>query len=267
MGTSEVRQVVCMKWGTRYGVEYVNRLYATVRHHVAGRLRFVCLTDDPRGLRPEVEHHDCPEVDLPPPYDRTGWRKISLFAPPERLFGMAGDWLFLDLDVVVTGPLDDLFTFAPEARIVVMRNWTQPGRGIGNTSVYRFRPGADAYLLETLHAEWDRVLREHRNEQTYVSRTARSLAFFPDPWCLLYKVHCVPAWPARFWRAPALPPTARVVAFPGSPDPHEAAAGRWPERRWYKRLYKFNRPATWIERAWREGEEAARPAAGAAGPA
>ena len=46
-----LRNVICMKWGTKYGPEYVNRLYAMVRRHLTGDFRMVCLTDDPTGIR------------------------------------------------------------------------------------------------------------------------------------------------------------------------------------------------------------------------
>jgi hypothetical protein len=49
------RHVICMKWGTKYGPEYVNRLYAMVRRHLSGDFRFVCLTDDSTGIRSEVQ--------------------------------------------------------------------------------------------------------------------------------------------------------------------------------------------------------------------
>jgi hypothetical protein len=48
-----LRNVICMKWGTKYGPEYVNRLYAMVRRHLTGDFRMVCLTDDPTGIRTE----------------------------------------------------------------------------------------------------------------------------------------------------------------------------------------------------------------------
>ena len=47
--------VLCLKWGTYYGPEYVNRLYAGVRRNLKRPFRFVCVTDNPAGLRPEVE--------------------------------------------------------------------------------------------------------------------------------------------------------------------------------------------------------------------
>ena len=137
-----------MKWGQLYGPEYVNRLYAMVRANVEGPLRFVCLTDERAGIRPEVECHDCPEIALPAPHNRRGWRKLTTYAASEQLFGLTGQWLFLDLDVVVLGSLDEFFSYQPEKSFIVMRNWTQPGRNIGNTSVYRFTVGADEYLLK-----------------------------------------------------------------------------------------------------------------------
>lgn len=101
-----MKQIICMKWGTLYGPEYVNRLYAMVRKNISGDIRFVCLTDDHAGIRDEVECFDCPTVNIPSPKNNRGWRKVSLFALSEKLFGFTGSWLYLDLDVVVTGSLD-----------------------------------------------------------------------------------------------------------------------------------------------------------------
>jgi hypothetical protein len=53
--TQQQRHILCMKWGTKYGPEYVNRLYAMVRRHLSGDFRFVCLTDSTEGIRSEVE--------------------------------------------------------------------------------------------------------------------------------------------------------------------------------------------------------------------
>lgn len=245
-----MRQVVCMKWGTLYPALYVNRLYAMVRRNIEGDVRFVCLTDDPRGVRPEVECLPCPSVDLPAPYNNTGWRKITLWA--RELPKMQGDWLFLDLDVVITGCLDEFFTYAPDKSFVVMQNWTQRGKGIGNTSVFRLRVGAHPYIYDRLAPDFPEILRRHRIEQTYISRTVRDMAFWPDAWCVLFKTHCVPPMPMRWWQAPRLPAGARVVAFPGDPNPHDAVRGIWPVKKWYKKLYKHILPATWIADYWHE---------------
>ena len=239
-----------MKWGTLYPAGYVNKLYGMVRRNIQGPLRFVCLTDDPSGVRSEVECLPCPTVALQPPYNNTGWRKIALWA--RELPDMDGDWLFLDLDVIVTGSLDDFFSFAPEKSFVVMQNWTQPGRGIGNTSVFRFRVGQHPYIYDRLVPEFKTILAQHKIEQIYISRTISEMAFWPDAWCVLFKTHCVPPMPLRWWKTPTRPATARVIAFPGDPNPHDAVRGIWPVKKPYKKFYKFIRPATWIADFWRE---------------
>ncbi|MBP0047196.1 hypothetical protein H9C73_00485 [Marinobacterium sp. AK62] len=249
-----MKNFICMKWGSLYGPEYVNRLYAMVRKNASGPIRFVCLTDNAAGVRNEVECYGCPEIPLPEPQCRLGWRKLTLYRESEHLFGLEGDWLYLDLDVVVSGSLDPFFEYMPEKTFVVMQNWTQPGKGIGNTSVYRFRVGADAYLFDHLIENQAEIFKQYRNSQTYISRTVKELNFWPDDWCVLFKTHCVPPWPARFWQEPLLPQGAKVVAFPGDPNPHDAVQGRWPVKKSYKKLYKVIRPARWIRDIWDDAE-------------
>jgi len=60
--TATPKQIVCVKWGTLYGPEYVNRLYTMVKRNITGPFRLVCLTDDREGIRPEVECFDLPEL-------------------------------------------------------------------------------------------------------------------------------------------------------------------------------------------------------------
>lgn len=244
-----VKQIVCMKWGTAYGAEFVNILFAMARRNISGDFRFVCLTDNNSGLNPDIECMECPVVRGPDYWRDTGWRKIALWA--DTLPGMEGDWLFLDLDVVITDSLDAFFEYEPDKSFVVMQNWTQPGQGIGNTSVYRFRVGSHPELLAGLESEFEHIMQRHRNEQTYVSREIGEVTFWPDEWCRLFKVHCVPPMPARWWKAPVLPPGTRIVAFPGTPKPAEAANGIWPAKS-FKRLYKHIKPTAWAAEHWRE---------------
>lgn len=238
-----------MKWGDRYGADYVNRLYGMIRRNTTGDIRVVCLTDNPQGVRPEVDCFDCPTIDIPAPHDNRGWRKVNLFGP--TVADLTGEVLYVDLDVVITGTLDGFFTHAPGKDYVVMENPTQPGSGIGNTSVYRFTVGSNTQVLEKLLANPMAEIDKHRNSQTFISRTLGPLTFWPRPWCRAFKSECLPPMPARWWKTPVLPEGARVVIFTGKPDPDEAAVGRWPAGKWYKRLYKRVRPTPWITENWR----------------
>src|SRR5689334_22164337 len=102
-----------MKWGKAYGPDYANILYSMVSRNTKRPLRFVCFTDDATRLRREIEALPLPPIGLPPSHQWKPWRKISLWQ--RDLANLSGDVLFLDLDVVVTGPIDSFFDYRPEA--------------------------------------------------------------------------------------------------------------------------------------------------------
>lgn len=245
-----MKQVICMNWGTLYGADYVNRLYSMVERNITAPFRFVCLTDNASGIRREVECHPCPEIDLPPRQRNRGWRKINLWARQVDGLEPGSDALFIDLDVVITASIDPFFSHRPQATFLVIRNWTQPSKRIGNTSVYRFRVGSHPDLLENLLRNQASLLPRYHNSQTYISENIREMDFWPDDWCRSFKVHCVPKGLKRYFMEPHLPQGTRIVAFPGKPNPPDAAVGHWPAP-WYKRIYKQFRPATWVQQHWR----------------
>lgn len=237
--------VICIKWGTLYPDEYVNKLYGMVARNLKRPFRFVCFTDDPRsGIRREAEIMPIPPIKLPEYRRNRPWRKVSLFAP--RLGDLSGPTLFLDLDIVVTGGLDVFFDYPGE--FCVAQNWTQPGTGIGNTSVYRFVAGAHADLYKHFHDAHDDVMGGFRNSQTFISRyLGEKMTFWPEEWVRSFKINCLPPFILRPFVTPKLPKGARIVAFPGEPKMPDAAAGRWPGG-----PHKFLRATPWINEYWRE---------------
>ncbi len=244
-----IKQVICMNWGDAYGAEYVNRLYNMVRRNTTGDIRMVCLTDSREGISSDVECYDCPTVPLPKPQCNYGWRKISLWAEQVPGLETGSTALFIDLDTVILDSLDPFFEM--EGEFIVCENWTQPGLSIGNTSVYRFVVGSQTYLHESLVNDPIGTLAAYPNSQTYISRTIKpgAMSFWPSQWCCSFKVHCVPKGVRRWFLEPGHPPGTRIVAFPGSPNPHEALRGEWPAP-WFKKVYKKVRPTSWIAENW-----------------
>ena len=248
-----MKQIICMKWGSLYGSDYVNKLYNMCEKNISYPFRFVCLTDDCSDLKKEIETFSCPEVKIPSPKNNYGWRKISLFSSSNNLFGLTGTWLYLDLDTVIVRPIDDFFSYKSQKSFVVMKNWNQPKKMIGNTSVYRFDIGANEYLLNDLEDSYNEILEKYSNSQTYISYNIKEITFWPDHWCSLFKIHCVHKWPLNYFLEPKLPKKTRVIAFPGVPNPHDAIIGKWPDRypnKKWKKLYKYIRPAKWITNYW-----------------
>ena len=239
------RTVLCMKWGTKYGAEYVNRLYAMVRRHLRGDFRFVCLTDRSDGIRAEVQCLPIPALALPPGIPERGWTKLTTFEAD--LHGLRGTALFLDLDVVI---VDDITPFFEQpGEFLIIHDWKRPWRVTGNSSVYRFELGAHPDVLATFRAEHERIRREFRNEQAYLSdlmhRQGR-LAYWPAAWCASWKYHCIPRFPTNLWRPPVIPKGARILIFHGVMNPPDALAGR------SNGNWRVARPAGWIAEHWRE---------------
>ena len=48
-GYSEIL-VVCVKYGTKYGADYVNKLFRGVKNNLNLPHKFICFTDDPNEL-------------------------------------------------------------------------------------------------------------------------------------------------------------------------------------------------------------------------
>jgi hypothetical protein len=244
----QMQTIICMKWGTRYGVEYVNRLASMIRRNTARPTRIVCFTDDCRDIAPGVETAPLPPITLPARVASSPWRKLSVWQYP--LANLEGDVMFLDLDLVVTGSLDDFFDFEP-GRYVAIDNWTQPGKRVGNTSVFRFPAGRHKHVYDDFECDPEAVLGRWRIEQQYISDVIPDMMFWPTPWCVSFKNSLLPPWPLNFLKSPLLPPDARIVAFTGKPDPDEALEGRWPGLSLRQRLYKHVQPTPWIGEHWR----------------
>lgn len=248
--TAATQTVICLKWGDRYGPEYVNRLFHMVRDNTSRPLRFLCITDDGTGLDPEIEIRPMPEFDLPEIFRTMGFRRMFLFK--ETLYDLTGPVLHLDVDLLVTGSIDGFFDHKPEADYVVAENWTQPGAGIGNMSVFRYRIGTQSKIWDRFSADPMGMYEKYVNSQTFCSRTLGEIQMFPSEWCIGFKTSLIPVWPTNFFLTPKRPPaSARIVAFTGKPDMDEALRGEWPDHRPWKRIYKYIKPTTWINDYWK----------------
>ncbi len=242
-----MQTAMCMKWGARYGADYVNRLHSALQRNVTRPTQLVCYTDDAQGLDPAIIPHALLDVPLPDPYRLAGWRKLTVWMKDYP--GVTGDVLYLDLDVVITGGMDEFWDFHP-GDLCIMENYTQRGQGIGNSSVFRFPVGGNANIWDQFAADPMGVVSGYDNEQIYLSRVAKKITYWPDGWCRSFKHELLPPWPRNFFEPPPLPPNAKVVIFTGKPDPDEARDGKWPGP-WYKKIYRTIRPTPWIGQHWR----------------
>ena len=259
--------VVCIKYGRYYGPFYVNRLFANVKRHLERPFRFVCVTNDPAGVRPEVECVPFPED---PNVLGRKWpnifSKLTLFK--DGFAGLEGPTLCLDLDVLIMGPLDRFFEYRP-GDFCIIRNWIEFYKRIfrkapliGNSSCFRFDAGhANAVYEFFLQKKDDPSMapffaKGSQKFQTLAMSRAGTVSWWPDEWVRSFKRQCIPPFPLNKFLTPRQPKGASVIAFHGHPDIPEAQAGYRFRTRKGQRIpvgcYQTCLPTPWIDTLWRE---------------
>ena len=238
-----------MKWGSRYGSSFVNRLSRSIQRHTNRKTRLICFTDDTADINLDVQCEPLPYINLPKQIANTPWRKISIWQHP--LLNLEGDVLFLDLDLVITGNLDRFFDYKPGTYCVI-ENWTQKGQGIGNTSCFKFPVGKYKSVFKKFEENPKKYWKKYHIEQIYLSDQIQDQVFWPSEWCKSFKHDLLPRWPLRIWQPAKLPNDTSIVAFTGKPDPDDVINGVWPVKKsqFYKKIYKQLITPQWVLDNW-----------------
>ncbi|WP_090126089.1 glycosyltransferase [Lutibacter oricola] len=243
--TAQQNYIFCMKWGTLYGSEYVNRLYSMVKNNLTYDFKMVCFTDDEKGIMDEVDCYPIPEINLDSNLPERMWKKLTTLK--EDLYGLEGRALFLDLDIVIVDNIDCFFDVEGEFRIIKDHSW-RSWRITGNSSVYRFDIGKHGYVFDDFIANSDKALKEHRNEQEYLTHAINNkgkLQYWPKEWCPSFKYDCSSRFPLAFWKTPKITEGSKIIIFHGEINPHKAAKGGW--GKWYR----YVPAAPWVAKYWK----------------
>ncbi len=242
----ETYTVACMKWGTKYGPEYVNRLFNMVSRNTTLDFKFICFTDDATGLLPEIQALPLPPMNLPDGKER-GWRKLSLF---QGNIGLEGRVLFIDLDIVIVSNIDNFFT-AP-GDFIFIKHWKPSKKqGIGQTAVYRFEANKFAFLFEYFMEHIDEVKANYRHEQAYVSDMLNKrglINFWPEEWMPSFKYKCMYPFPLNLFMKPVIPTNAKMIIFHGNPTPDQALAGK--TKGSFKKFIRHVKTPDWLKKNW-----------------
>ena len=250
------RIVMCMKWGTLYPADYVNVLFNACRSHIAGKFRFVCLTDNADGFLPGIEALPIPDIGLTQAeWFLPGiWPKLAIYRAD--LHGMHGRCLFIDLDMMVFAGLEELFDFGKGFVSTDMGPaWETPPRdGAGKqvaTSVFAFDLGQEAQILDAFLADKQAALSKFQNEQDFVGAHATSMDFFPPGWVLSFKRHLRQPIGIDLFLGPKRPPQGcKVLAFHGRPRPAALLA---PDAGFWDTFpHMGHGPVDWMVEYWTE---------------
>ena len=214
--------VVCLKWGTKYGYDYVNRLYSMVQRNLRIPHRFICLTEDPENLASGIE--TCP---LEHPELTGWWHKLTLFQ--RRFHDLEGPTLFLDLDIVIVDRLEPFFDHHGE--FCIIGDWTA---NYCNSAVFRLNIGSHPEVWESFRSDQHAITERFQGDQDWITQSISNPTPWSEGWVVSYKKHCVSL-------GGGIPANSRIVAFHGTPRQHEIKDG--PSDGW--------KQATWINEYWR----------------
>lgn len=173
--------VLCVRFGNRYGREYVERLRNMIARHLTVPYEFACLTDDQHPIA-EVRTVYQPNAQ----YVRGWWHKIHMFDPSLPL---AGRILYFDLDVVIHDNIDKLaqihsaeFMGIHDFNRKFYANWK-----CLNSSAMAWNHGHESYVWEKFK-ENPKEAQRLQGDQDWIWKLASSrIKFWPREWIQSYK--------------------------------------------------------------------------------
>lgn len=218
--------VLCLKHGTKYGPEYVNKLYNMVQRHLTIPYRFVCFTENSKGLDPKIEIFNLPND----PKISGWWWKPYLFKQGHFPDGDIN--LFFDLDMVIVSNIDKLINFAPEKFVGledVGRIFRRNPKRLGS-AVMRWPANQYSDIWEKLKED-STQLKKFQGDQDWIWKLHdRNIIFFPEIWIQSYKwevrnrnelVRVGRNFVFRDIKHPVLNTETCVLAFHGTPNPED----------------------------------------------
>lgn len=249
MADSEIlpTHIVCLKWGDKYPAEYVNRLYRMVAKHCSLPFQFHCMTENTEGLDSNIHVLDL----VIEPGLKGWWYKLQLFK--SDFYGLQGQVVFLDLDVVITKNIDKLLQYSPNDFVIIKD--LQKGK-IYNSSVFKFRLSSQTHVWDSFMQDQSAIMARMHGDQDWISEVITDASLWPEGSVVSFKKECnarakrsyglIGSWLRGFGFLQAkgealLPEDACIVYFHGKPDPDDvafSAFGMWKHAPWIGEQWK-----------------------------
>ena len=178
---SEPLKILCVKFGNKYGIDYVEKLRNMVARHLTLDYEFVCLTDEPKPIK-DVRTIYQPNAG----YNKGWWHKVHMFDPALPLSGRI---LYFDLDVIIHKNIDKIANHRTDTFIGI-RDFNRkfhPNWKNLNSSVLAWNFGSQNYLWESFNKNPAKAMRVHGDQDYIWKETKGNIKFFPDNWIQSYK--------------------------------------------------------------------------------
>ena len=221
--------VVTWFWGRNYSPEYVTKLANGVKRNLKRPYRFACISEDARIVGAGIESWKIQDPELLK--DPGCIVRMRMFDPAwQESHGIAaGDRIVdLDIDMVITDALDELFDRPEPFCILQGINSTNPCKTNGSVFTFdaRYRPDVWTDFSLANYKKLGVPFHSFPDDQGWMDfKMPDSGAFGPDTGVYGFKKR---GWPA----GDALPKNAKIVAFPGHRDPSKLGHLDWVRDNW-----------------------------------
>lgn len=232
-------QICCFKWKpdgeyrSKFDASHVNTLKNMVKRNLSIEHEFVCVTDDPQGLDPDIRVVKL-WLNPVPNYGCENrpncFRRIRAFAPDmETIIGKRFVWL--DLDTVVVGQLDPLFDIPDDFKMWGGTHPTTPYNG----SMVLMNAGARAKVWDKFNPRVSPLKGRERghigSDQAWISYCLGSGEKKWDTHDGVYSFRIDILAPKS-----GLPDDARIVFFHGRHNPWDENVQK--NHPWVRRYYR-----------------------------
>lgn len=224
-------------WGDKYPLCYLERLRDGLRRHLREDHRLVCLfhgdTQLSQGTRPSgVEFWPIAQDDLPLLEIKGCFARLRLFDPAfHSEFGLkrGNRAVCIDLDTVVTGPLDILF-YRPESFLILTgANAQNPCPYNGSLWMLRVGYALDVWQDFSLEAAAKVPFFGFPDDQGWLWHKLPGHVGWKAGSASGVYAFQKPGWP----KGDELPADARLVVFPGWRDPGKFEHLPWVKKHWH----------------------------------
>jgi hypothetical protein len=173
--------VLCVRFGNRYGIEYVERLRNMVSRHLTIPHNFVCLTDSNHVIQ-GVQNITIPNHR----YNKQWWHKVHMFDPN---LGLRDRILYIDLDVVIINNIDMLISDKADT-FYGIKDFNRKfiaGWKILNSSVMSWIAGQHSEIYTKFKSNPAEAMRL-QGDQDWIYKVAKDkIKYWPEEWIQSYK--------------------------------------------------------------------------------
>lgn len=209
-----------MKWGTKYGSDYVNKLYNGIKRNFKKEFKLFCITENSTDLDSNIEI-----IDLKCEYK--GWMKKSYLFSEEVTKQLSKRICFIDLDMIIYNDITCFSDYDGDFCLYSTNDIQCEGSKNGyNSSIVLWRNGYGTQIYDFLVHYHSHITKQVIRFDHYLEYIIKNSDFVQDEFknlVLDYNFYCK--------GKEELPVTGGIIAFPRYPKPHECSE-KWVSQYW-----------------------------------